>query len=56
MWDTVEVVHCAIDGIDNPLEVTLLIAGDTFFAVEGVIGEFCEQDFGEEILCFTVEG
>ena len=38
MGDAVEVVHGAVDGIDDPLAVGVLVAGDAFLAVERVAG------------------
>ena len=34
--DAVEEIYRAVDGIDDPLAVGVLVSGDAFLAVEGV--------------------
>lgn len=55
VWDAVEEIHCAIDGIDDPLAVGVLVSSDTFLAVERVGGATVEEDVGDEVLGFLVE-
>ena len=53
--DAVEEIDGAIDGIDNPVTVGVLISGDTFLAIERVGGAGSEEDVGDEVLGFLVE-
>ena len=46
----VEKVYGAIDGIDDPLMFGTLVASEAFFTVDGVAGEFLQDDIGDEIL------
>ena len=56
MGDAVEVVHRAVDGIDDPLAAGGLVPGDAFLSVKGIARACAEEDGGDEILGFLVEG
>ena len=53
--DAVEVVHGAIDGIDDPLPRAGLVPRDAFFAVDGMVGECLEDDVRDEVLALNIE-
>ena len=53
--DAVEEIDGAIDGIDDPMAVGVLISGYTFLAIERVGGAGSEEDVGDEVLGFLVE-
>ena len=55
MRDRVEVIHGAVDGIDDPLELARLIAGEAFLAIDRVIGKGGEQTRGDQLLRAHVE-
>ena len=54
--DAVEIVHGAVERIDDPLELAVLIAADAFLAKDGVVGEAFQEHLGDEVLGFHVEG
>ncbi len=53
--DSVEVVHGAVDGIDDPLPRAGLVSGDAFFAIDGMVGKCLEDDVSDEVLALNVE-
>jgi hypothetical protein len=55
MRDAIEKIHCAINGIDDPLAVGFLIASDAFFSIERVTGAGIEQDLGDQVLGSFIE-
>ena len=55
MRDRVKEVHSAVDGIDNPLPFAVLIAGESFFAVDRVCRKISEERVGNELLGLDVE-
>ena len=55
MGDAVEVVHGAINGIDNPLGVAGLIAGVAFLALDAVVRKSLQQDAGDEFLAADIK-
>ena len=46
MWDAVEIIHGAIQRIDNPLVFAGLIAHHSFFTVKRVLGKLFEKEPG----------
>ena len=55
MRDRVEVIHGAVDRIDDPLQRAVLIARDALFTVDGVGGKLGEQEIGDELLRAHIE-
>ena len=55
MRDAVEEIHGAIDGIDDPVAVGVLVSSDAFLAIECIGGARGEEDAGDQILGFFVE-
>ena len=55
MGDAIEVIHGAVDRVDDPLAAGGLIAADAFFAVEGVARASPEEDAFDEVLGLLVE-
>ena len=55
MGDAVEVVHGAVDRVDDPLPFGGLVAGDSFLAVERVSRAGVEKDAGDQLLRLLVE-
>ena len=55
VWDAVEEIDGAIDGIDDPLELGVLIAAEAFFAIEGMVGILGSDAGEDEILGLAVE-
>lgn len=53
--DAVEEVDGAIDGVDDPLAVGVLITAEAFFAIEGVVGEVGGDASEDEVLGLAVE-
>ena len=53
--DAVEIIHRAVERIDDPLELARLIATDAFLAVDRVVREACEEDPRDEVLRLHVE-
>ena len=53
--DAVEEVDGAVDGVDDPLEFGVLIAAESFFAVEGVVWELFGDALEDEVLALAVE-
>lgn len=53
--DAVEEIHRAIDGVDDPLAVGILVSGDAFLAIDRVVRATEEEDVGDEVLGFLVE-
>ena len=53
--DAVEEIHRAIDGIDDPLALGILVSGDAFFAVKRIVRASEEENVGDEVLGFLVE-
>ena len=52
---TVEIIHRAVDGIDDPLPLALLISRDAFLAKNRVVGKLVEQVARDEFLGLDVE-
>ena len=52
--DAVEIIHGAIERIDDPLMLARLIADDSFFAVKRVLGKFFEQRIRDQLLRFDI--
>ena len=44
MWYAIEIIHGAIQGIDDPLVFAGLITHDSFFTVKGVLGKLFEKE------------
>ncbi len=44
MWNTVEIIHGAIQRIDDPLVFAGLITHDSFFTVKRVLGKLFEKE------------
>lgn len=55
MGDAVEEVDGAINGIDDPLVIGILVAAEAFFAIEGVVGITGGNAGEDELLGLTVE-
>src|SRR5262249_30700314 len=55
MRDAVEIIHRAIQRIDDPLMIAGLISPDTFFAVKRVTGEFVEKQFADQLLRLNID-
>ena len=53
--NAIEKIHRAIDRVDDPLPVGVLVASDALLAVERVAGPRAEQDAGDQLLRFLVE-
>jgi hypothetical protein len=53
--DAVEKVHGPVYGIDDPLRVARLIAGDALLAVDGVAGKGREDEPLDQLLALNVE-
>ena len=53
--NAVKEIYGAIDGVDDPLVFGVLIAAETFFAVQGVIWVVGSDTSKDEILSFAVE-
>ena len=53
--DRVEIIHRAVDRIDDPLPLARLISRDALLAKDRVIGKRTEQDFRDERLRAHVE-
>ena len=56
MWDAIEIVHRAVDGIHDPMPVASLVSCEAFFAENGVIGKAGEEHLSDELLRFHIEG
>ena len=46
MWNAIEIIHGAVQRIDNPLVFAGLIAHDSFFTVNRVLGKLFEKELG----------
>ena len=55
MWNAVEIIHGAIQRIDNPLVFAGLIAHDSFFTVKRVLRKLFEKEPGNQLLCLNVD-
>ena len=55
MWNSIEKIYGAIDGIDDPLTVGILISCDALLAVKRVARTGTEQDSGDEVLGLLIE-
>src|ERR1041385_7926243 len=55
MRNAVEIIHRAIERIDDPLMIAGLISPDTFFAVKRVAGEFVEKQFTDQLLRLNID-
>src|ERR1700736_847670 len=56
MRDPVEIIHRAIQRIDNPLMLARLVANGSFFAVESVLGKFLQERLSDELLRLDIDG
>ena len=50
MRNAVEIIYGAVERIDDPLMIALLVAHDSFFAIERVLGKFFQERFGDQFL------
>src|ERR1043166_1577174 len=55
MRNTVEIIHGAIQRIDDPLMIAGLIPHGTFFAVNRVGGKFVEKQFADQMLRLNID-
>ena len=55
MRDAVEIIDGAIERIDHPLKFALLVADDSFFAVERVIREIFQQCMRDQFLRLHID-
>ena len=50
MRNAVEIIHGAIQRVDDPLMIARLIPNDTFFSVKRMSGKFVEKQFADQLL------
>src|SRR5256885_8232687 len=55
VWDLVEIIHRAVERIDDPLMLARLIANDSFFAIKRVLGKLSQQLLGNQLLRLNVD-
>ena len=55
MRDPVEIIHGAIQWIDDPLMIAGLIPHDTFLAVKRVGGKFVEKQLADQFLPLNID-
>ena len=55
MRNAIEIIHGAIEWIDDPLVVARLVAHDSFFAIKRVLWEFFQERVGDQILRFDID-
>ncbi len=51
MRNAVEIIHGAIERIDDPLVFAGLVAHDSFLAVKRMLGKFFQKQLGDQLLC-----
>src|SRR2546423_2299885 len=55
MRDSVEIINCAIEWIDDPLMFYGLVAHDSFFAVKRMRGKFFEKQVANQFLRLNID-
>src|ERR1043166_3770807 len=55
MRNAVEIIHRAIQRIDDPLMIAGLIPNDTFLAVKRMSGKFGEKQFADQLLRLNID-
>src|ERR1043166_3053858 len=55
MRNAVEIIHGAIQRIDDPLMITGLVPHDTFLAIKCMAGEFAEKQFADHLLRLNID-
>ena len=53
--DAVEIIHCAVERIDDPLKLACLVAADAFLAIDRVVGETLQDHPRDEFLRLDIE-
>src|SRR6266436_3866918 len=55
MRNAVEIIHRAVQRIDDPLMIAGLIPHDTFLAVKRMSGKFVEKQFADQLLRLNID-
>src|SRR5262249_31516479 len=55
MWNAVEIIHGAIQRIDDPLVFARLISHNSFYSVKRVLGKLFEKEFANQFLHLNVD-
>src|SRR5437588_4966628 len=53
--DSIEIIHSAVQWIDNPFMLARLVADDSFFAIKRVLWKLLEQKIADQLLRLNVD-